>query len=225
MKIAFLTPLADIATAAIMMENQFFLVTDIFPICESFSQAKTVAGGVDQVATYINIRKLVQAAGSLAGGVLTPSSNFQVLDNTNVNAWENFQYTTVQKFMRGRVYLIPVGQFAPLNLTPNFMFAPVGGNNTVNSATKFMYVAPDDTDILNDVDIPGCIVVEHKMDVSMQANIIKNQNKLNEIKSIALGQGVPAQLVLNFGTPVPDKANPTGNLLDVQTLIGNTKRM
>ena len=164
--------------------------------------ADATVGGVATTFIYITFNKLIQSAGTYAGGVFTVSSDWQVLDNTNVETWNGFNLgVTVNKFVKGKTYLIPSGQFAPLNMIPNFLNVLRAGSGLTFAATTFMYQAGEDTNILNDVDIANCITVDYLGAVALQHAEVKAVNKKREHMQLMLANGVPAQIVQLIANP------------------------
>lgn len=212
MKIVFSVPTADLALAAIQMENQYFLVSDILPILENISM---VDSGADTYI-YLTINKLVQSAGTYAAPVFTVSANWQRLDNTQIETWKNFNVgVTVNKFVKGTTYLIPADQFAPLNMIPNFINVLRANSGLTFAGTSFMFQCGADTEILNDTDIPNTTTVEFLGAVALEAGMVKAQNKKAEQAQLMIANGVPAQIAqlvmqpapVNNGTPVKTAAS------------------
>lgn len=193
MKVAFLVPTLDILGAAVQMENQYFLISDIMPLCRKVQMAKYDA---DNTIVYINIDKTIQSAGKYLAGVFTVSTNWQRLDNTSVESWKNFQKSvTVATFTRGTTYLIPVASFAALNMIPDFQALNIAGSTTMFSQTMFMYQCGEDVDLMNQTSIAGCITVELQGAVLAAADTLRAEIKKEELKNIALSTGVPVQIV------------------------------
>lgn len=197
MKIAFKIAAADIAKAAVQMENQYFKLSDILAICKNVAIA---VGSDTKYAIYLSIDKLIQSAGSLSAGVLTASSDYQVLDNSNVDAYQGFNGTSttgisVAKFIKGTTYLIPVGQYAALNMIPDIKMVPVGGTSVVVTSTKFLYQCSEDTEILNDVDVSDVITVQTLGNVLLQSELASQQKKNTRAVKTMLSVGVTESTV------------------------------
>lgn len=192
MKIAFKIPKANVQDAAIQMENQYFLVADIAPLCETEPQVS--CDGTSAIF-YVNIMKTIQSAGRWDGTTFTAATAFQTLDNPRLEKWQNFQYVDVSKFKRGVVYLIPVGQFAPVDFIPNFEFSQMvagvnpGTDLEIFRQEKFRFDCPDDNDILNATSIAGCITVELMGGIEQQIDAMKTVRKVGEVMSFNLSTG------------------------------------
>jgi len=196
MKIAFIVPAANLANAAIQMENQYFLVSDIIPLCKKVTMADATIGGVASTIIYFDIDKLIQSAGLFAGGVFTVSSDWQRLDNSNVEVYKNFNKgVTVAKFVRGTTYLIPCSQFAALNMIPDFQNLLRANTGLAFAVTSFLYQCAEDTEILNDTDVANCITVEYNSAIAHAAAELKAPRKMAELAAIDLSTGLAPNIV------------------------------
>lgn len=179
MKVSWKTTNANIANAAVQMENQYFLLTDILPL------AKNAAACLNGANTdfYLSIDKLVQSAGVLIAGVFTASSSYQVLDNSNIDVYKGFNGTSttgieVAKFVKGTTYLIPVSQYAVLSMIPEIKVIQYGGELYNINATKYLFQCVEDTELLNDNTVSGVITVQFLGDVAVKAEQMSTQKKL-----------------------------------------------
>lgn len=204
MKIAFKLAKANMNIAAIQMENSPFLVSDILPLLNPNGFAISCDG--TDVIIYLNINKLVQAAGSYTGGVFTSTSTFQRLDNDETEGYINFQpNVTVAKFVKGTTYLIDTDVVAPLPMIPNmshsFIVAGVTAGSDLENfrQTKFLFDCDQDTEIMNATSISSCITVQRLGANVAAANAVRTLKKATEVYNFALATGdvQTARLVQN----------------------------
>lgn len=196
MKCVFKIPYANLATAAIKIENQNVQLNKLMGMLNDI-RIVFVDEEVDKAMIYINIDKLVQAAGYIDGGALVAASTFQRLDNDDVETFRNINLSvSVAKFVKGTTYLIPVSELAPLSIVPDMKNVLINGVTDAHFAgTHFRFDCVEDTDVLNSTAINDCITCE----VLGQAALLKASNRAIKrdgvAKSFAVATGVPAEVI------------------------------
>lgn len=181
MKVYFKLAKADMDIAALKIENDYWLISELNCVCRT---PFVVSADATYVYFYGAIDVTVQGAGKYTGGVFTAAVEFQSLENDQVVTLSKWARTSVAQFVQGQLYLLPVSAVAPVpalipDLNRNIIVSGAipSTDGEILAQTKYRYMATQNDDVLNGANIADCITIEWDIPKQLAADEIRDAKK------------------------------------------------
>jgi hypothetical protein len=152
-----ITTTGAIADLQVQIENNYYNLQTILPLCKNVTY---IATGV-----YVNIPMTITGVHDNGGKTAT----MQVIDDSDKNIYKNFTTANVNRFVRGKSYLVPINSSVYVPYIPSADSFPIAATNAVVTTSHFLHNATEDMDVLGGAN-PTCV----QFDVIIE-NLVHNE--------------------------------------------------